>query len=289
MGLSFPTPLGLAAGCDKNGDFIDALGAVGFGFIEVGTVTPRPQSGSPRPRLFRVSNELAVVNRMGFNNKGVDYAVGRLRRRKFGGICGLNIGKNADTPNESASDDYLACFRAVYGQADYVTVNISSPNTPGLRSLQSSDGIQQVVGPMLSERQRLEREHGKFVPVLVKIAPDLKDEDIQVICSTVRALGIDGVVATNTTTDPGVLSHAMPGGASGGISGRPLFAQSLGVVKGLRASLGASVPIIGVGGITDGTAAENMLRAGANLIQIYTGFVYKGPGLLKEIYEGMRQ
>lgn len=289
MGLAFPTPLGLAAGCDKNGDYIDALGAVGFGFIEVGTVTPRPQSGSSRPRLFRAPSDLAVINRMGFNNKGVDYAVKRLRRRTFSGVCGVNIGKNAATPNDSASADYLTCFKAVYGCADYVTVNISSPNTPGLRSLQSADGLQQVVGPLLSERARLEREHGKVVPVLVKIAPDLLDEELNAICSTVKDLGVDGVVATNTTTDLGVLSQPAPSGVSGGVSGRPLLAQSLRVIRLLRASLGAGLPIVGVGGVTDSSAAQEMLRAGANLIQIYTGFVYKGPELLLEIYEGMRR
>jgi dihydroorotate dehydrogenase len=289
LGLTFPTPLGLAAGCDKNGDFINALGAVGFGFIEIGTVTPRPQSGSPRPRLFRVPKDLAVINRMGFNNKGVDYAVEKLRRRTFAGICGVNIGKNANTPTENAADDYLTCFKAVYRYADYVTVNISSPNTPGLRSLQSPDGIQHVVAPLLSERRPLEREHGKFVPVLVKIAPDLSDQDIQAIGFAVRNLGVDGIVATNTTTDFGVLSSVVPDGASGGVSGRPLLARSLDVVKELRASLGSSTPIIGVGGITDGEAAQEMLRAGANLIQIYTGFVYKGPDVLREIYENTRR
>jgi dihydroorotate dehydrogenase len=289
MGLAFPTPLGLAAGCDKNGDYIDALGAVGFGFIEVGTVTPRPQLGSPRPRLFRVPDDLAVINRMGFNNRGVDYAVKRLRRRTFGGVCGVNIGKNADTPNDSASADYLTCFKAVYGYTDYVTVNLSSPNTPGLRSLQSADGIQRVVGTLLEERPRLEREHGRIVPVLVKIAPDLGVEELHAICSAARSIGVDGVVATNTTTDLGVLSRGAPTGASGGVGGRPLLAQSLRVVRELRASLGTGIPIVGVGGITDGVAAQEMLRAGASLIQIYTGFVYKGPDLLPEIYEGMRR
>jgi dihydroorotate dehydrogenase len=287
LGLSFPTPLGLAAGCDKSGDFIDALGAVGFGFLEIGTVTPRPQSGSPRPRLFRVPADFAIINRMGFNNKGVDYAVSRLQRRSFAGICGVNIGKNATTPNDSAADDYLTCFKAVYPCADYVTVNVSSPNTPGLRALQSAEGLRQIAGALLSERHRLERQHGKRVPVLVKIAPDLDDTGIHVISSAVRELGIDGVVATNTTTDPGVLSRAAPDGATGGVSGRPLLAQSLRVVGALRAALGKDTPIIGVGGITDSASAQQMLRAGANLLQIYTGFIYKGPALVSEIHAGI--
>jgi dihydroorotate dehydrogenase len=287
MGLAFPTPLGLAAGCDKNGDFIDALGALGFGFIEIGTVTPRPQPGNPRPRLFRVRGDMAVINRMGFNNKGVHYAVERLRRRTFRGICGVNIGKNATTPQANAPDDYLACFKAVYAHADYVTVNISSPNTPGLRSLQSEEGIHSVVAPLLMERQKLEREHGRFVPVLVKIAPDLDSDGIQAVCSAVQSLGVDGVVATNTTTDLGVLG-ALPAGASGGVSGRPLLTRSLRVVKELRATLGADVPIIGVGGITDCAAACEMLHAGANLLQIYTGFVYRGPALLRAIHESLQ-
>jgi len=288
LGLTFPSPLGLAAGCDKNGDFIDALGATGFGFIEIGTVTPRPQVGSPRPRLFRIPSELAIVNRMGFNNKGVEYVVAQLKRRTFGGICGVNIGKNADTPNENAAEDYLTCFRAVYKHADYVTVNISSPNTPGLRALQSSEGLRQVAGSLLSERHGLERSYGKRVPLLVKIAPDLSDTEVDAVSTTVLELGIDGVVATNTTTDLGVLSRSASE-TTGGVSGRPLLKHSLRVVMRLRSSLGASTPIVGVGGVTDSDAAQEMLRAGANLVQIYTGFVYKGPSLLTEIYGGMRR
>jgi dihydroorotate dehydrogenase len=289
LGLVFPTPLGLAAGCDKNGDFIDALGAIGFGFIEIGTVTPRPQFGSPRPRLFRVPCDLAVINRMGFNNRGIDYVVAQLQRRTFAGICGVNIGKNAETPNDNAADDYLTCFRAVYKHADYVTINISSPNTPGLRALQSTEGLRRIAGALLSERHALERQHDKRVPVLVKIAPDLNDAEIRAVSLVVRELGIDGVVATNTTTDLGVLSQSVPSGATGGVSGRPLLVHSLRVVRRLRASLGANTPIVGVGGITDSVAAQRMLHAGANLIQIYTGFVYKGPGLLREVYEGMHR
>jgi dihydroorotate dehydrogenase len=281
--------LGLAAGCDKNGDYIDALGSLGFGFIEIGTITPRPQPGSPRPRLFRVPSDLAVINRMGFNNKGVDYAVMRLQPRTFTGICGVNIGKNADTPNDRAADDYLTCFRAVYWHADYVTVNVSSPNTPQLRELQSAEGLRQVAGALLTERSRLQREHGKRVPVLVKIAPDLNDAELHAVSSAVSELGIDGVVATNTTSSLGVLSQSAPRGATGGVSGRPLLTHSLRVIKTLRASLGADTPIVGVGGITDSVAAQEMLSAGANLIQIYTGFIYKGPKLLCDIYDGMRR
>jgi dihydroorotate dehydrogenase len=287
LGLTFPTPLGLAAGCDKNGDYIDALGSIGFGFIEIGTVTPRPQAGSPKPRLFRLASDMAVINRMGFNNKGVDHVVAQLRRRTFTGICGVNIGKNADTPNDQAAEDYVIGFRAVYPYADYVTVNLSSPNTPGLRALQTSEGLQQVAGTVLSERSLLARQYGRRVPVLVKIAPDLDDEEIEAVSRSVRELGIDGVVATNTTTDFSVLTQRPPAGASGGLSGRPLFPRSVQVVGKLRAALGPETPIIGVGGITDSSSAQQMLRAGANLVQIYTGLVYKGPGLLDEIYAGM--
>ncbi len=289
LGLTFPTLLGLAAGCDKNGDFIDALGGLGFGFLEIGTITPRPQAGNPRPRLFRAPADLAVINRMGFNNKGVDYAVERLRTRTFTGICGVNIGKNADTPNDHAADDYLRCFRAVYPHADYVTVNISSPNTPGLRALQTAEGLRRIAGALLQERHTLERQHGKRVPLVVKIAPDLSDAELNAISTAVRELGIDGVVATNTTTDTGVLLHGVPVNATGGVSGRPLLPHSLRVVRALRASLSADTAIIGAGGITDGMAAQEMLRAGANLLQIYTGFVYKGPDLLRDIHAMCRK
>jgi dihydroorotate dehydrogenase len=230
---------------------------------------------------------MAVINRMGFNNKGVAYAVSRLKQRTFDGICGVNIGKNASTPTDSAADDYLMCFAAVYEHADYVTVNVSSPNTPGLRTLQSADGLRRVIGGLISERADLERRHGRHVPILVKIAPDLDGNEIHDIGAAVRELGIDGVVATNTTTNFDLLTQGAPSGVSGGLSGRPLHERSIGVVRALRASLGANIPIIGVGGITDSASAQEMFRAGADLIQVYTGFVYKGPGLLQEIYGGM--
>lgn len=288
LGMSFPSRLGLAAGCDKNGDYIDALGAVGFGFIEVGTVTPRAQSGRPRPRLFRFPRDLAIVNRMGFNNKGVEHVVHRLKTRKFSGVCGVNIGKNADTPNDRAVDDYLKCLRSVYAHADYVTVNISSPNTPGLRDLQSSIALQGILGALHAEREKLEQAAGKRVPILVKVSPDMTQPDLVAVASVLRDLGVDGVVATNTTTNLHAISGSVPAGVGGGLSGKPLLESSLRAVTLLRSSLDAKTVIVGVGGITDAVSAQAMLNAGANLLQVYTGLVYKGPALLQEIYDGMR-
>lgn len=288
LGLRFRNPLGLAAGCDKNGDYIDALGAVGFGFIEVGTVTPRPQSGSPRPRLFRIPSQLAVINRMGFNNKGADCVVQKLRTRRYPGVCGVNIGKNASTPNERAQDDFLMCFRQVYPYADYVTLNLSSPNTPGLRDLQTRAGIDQVAGVLLQERRALRQQSGRNVPVLLKVAPDLDGEVVSEIAGAVRTLGLDGVVATNTTTDMQSVAPWVPPGASGGLSGRPLLGRSISVVREVRTRIGCELPIIGVGGITTGEAATDMLGAGANLLQIYTGFIYRGPALVSEILGAIR-
>lgn len=283
LGLSFKNPLGLAAGCDKNGDFLDALGAVGFGFIEIGTVTPRPQFGSPRPRLFMIPTELALINRMGFNNKGIDHVVENLRRKTFSGICGVNIGKNADTANDRAQDDYLACFRKVFPYADYVTINLSSPNTPRLRELQTGEGIDQVAGALLEERIRLRTKVGREVPLLVKIGPDLSAEDVREISVSVRKLGLDGVVAANTTIELEPVAHLAPPGASGGLSGRPMLSRSLATIRELRKNLGAAVPIIGAGGITTGAAAIEMMHAGADLLQIYTGFVYLGPALIADV------
>lgn len=283
FGLQFKNVLGLAAGCDKNGDFLDSLGAIGFGFVEVGTVTPRPQVGSARPRLYRIPSKLTVINRMGFNNKGIDYVVEKLARRTYSGVCGVNIGKNADTPNDRAQDDFLKCFRKVYQFADYVTVNLSSPNTPRLRELQTRAGIDQIAGVLLEERSRLRLSSGRYVPLLIKIAPDLGKDEVRAIAGAVTELNLDGVVATNTTTDLEPIADLVPRGASGGLSGEPLFAHSLSMVQELRASLGENVPIIGVGGITSASAAMEMRQAGANLLQIYTGFVYRGPALVAEI------
>jgi dihydroorotate dehydrogenase len=285
FGLQFKNPLGLAAGCDKNGDFLNALGAVGFGFVEVGTVTPRPQGGNARPRLWRIPSKLAVVNRMGFNNKGVDYVVDRLKCRSYTGICGVNIGKNADTPNDRAEQDYLECFSKVYPHADYVTLNLSSPNTSGLRALQSRAGIEQVAGAVVAARNRLRATSGRYVPILLKIAPDLSEKELSGIADSVQHVGLDGVVATNTSTDLEPVTHLAPSVLSGGLSGEPLLERSLPVIRALRAHLGPTMPIVGVGGITSADAALRMLQAGASLIQIYTGFVYRGPALVSEIMD----
>lgn len=283
FGLAFAHPLGLAAGFDKNGDYLDALGALGFSHIELGTVTPRPQSGNPKPRMFRAPSADALVNRMGFNNKGVDHLVARLSRARYAGIRGVSIGKNADTPLEQAPQDYLACLEKVYALADYVAVNVSSPNTARLRELQAPDGLSSIVGPLLESRARLETRHGRRVPLLVKIAPDLDDAQISAMAASLRSLGVDGVIATNTTTDLSALGPEWPAERRGGLSGAPLHARSAAVIRQLRAELGGSFPIIGVGGIVDGDRAAATLRAGADLLQIYTGFAYRGPALLEEI------
>ena len=281
FGLRFAHPLGLAAGFDKNGDYLDALGALGFSHIELGTVTPRPQPGNPKPRMFRVAHSCALINRMGFNNKGVDHLVARLARSRYRGIRGISIGKNFHTPLANAQDDYLACLRKVYACADYVAVNISSPNTAGLRELQGRDGLQRILGSLLEERRALQGRFGKRVPLLVKIAPDLDSGQIGALAENLRTVGIDGgvdgVIATNTFA----VEH------EGGLSGAPLHPMSLRVISRLRAELGASFPIIGVGGILNADNALNMLRAGANLLQIYTGFAYRGSALLEEILRAL--
>jgi dihydroorotate dehydrogenase len=286
LGLEFANVLGLAAGCDKSGDYLDALGSLGFGHIEIGTVTPRPQRGNDRPRLFRYPAQRAVVNRMGFNNKGIDHVVARLQRRRYRGICGVNIGKNADTPLARAEDDYRICFRKAYAVADYFVINVSSPNTPGLRGLQSEEGLERIVAALFEERGRLAAVTARRVPILVKIAPDLALPEVAALAVLIRRLELDGVVATNTTTDLG--SVGMHGGVaggsdSGGLSGAPLHPRSLSVIRQLRAALGLAFPIIGVGGICDAATAAETLQAGANLIQFYTGFIFRGPGLIDEI------
>src|SRR5271168_308374 len=277
FGLQFAHPLGLAAGFDKNGDYLDALGALGFSHIELGTVTPRAQPGNPKPRMFRVPHSCALINRMGFNNKGVDHLVARLSGSRYRGVRGISIGKNFDTPLENAQDDYLACLRKVYGCADYVAVNISSPNTARLRELQAGDGLQRILGSLLEERRTLAARFGKRVPLLVKVAHDLGESQISALARELRTLQIDGVIATNTSA----------AGQQGGLSGAPLYHLSLGVVSQLRAELGASFPIIGVGGIVNADHALGMLRAGANLLQIYTGFAYRGAALLEEILRAL--
>jgi dihydroorotate dehydrogenase len=287
FGLTFAHPLGLAAGFDKNGDYIDALGALGFSHIELGTVTPRPQPGNPKPRMFRPPGGALLVNRMGFNNKGVDHLVGRLERARYRGIRGISIGKNADTPIERAVEDYLACLRKVYAHADYIAVNVSSPNTARLRELQDPDGLQRILGSLLDTRAALQRDHAKQVPLLVKIAPDLDSDQIAALASAVKSLGIDGIIATNTTTDLSALGPAWPGECRGGLSGAPLHARSVTVIAQLRAELGDRFPIIGVGGIVDAERASTTLRAGANLLQVYTGFAYHGAALIEDVLEAL--
>jgi dihydroorotate dehydrogenase len=287
-GLRFAHPLGLAAGFDKNGDHLDALGALGFSHIELGTVTPRPQPGNSKPRMFRPARGIALVNRMGFNNQGVDHLVARLERARYRGIRGVSIGKNADTPIDRAAEDYVTCMRKVYAHADYIAVNVSSPNTARLRELQDPDGLQRVLGALLETRAALGRDHVKRVPLLVKIAPDLEPDHIVSLAATLRSLGVDGVIATNTTTDLSALGPGWPGDRRGGLSGAPLHARSLAVVAQLRAELGSGFPIIGVGGIVDADGAVAMLEAGADLLQIYTGFAYRGQALIEEVLDALR-
>ena len=290
FGLSFPNPVGCAAGLDKNGAHIDALLALGFGFVEVGTTTPRPQEGNPKPRMFRLPEQNAVINRLGFNNDGVDAMVrnvGKARRR--GGLLGINIGKNKDTPNEDAVDDYLFCLERVYPLADYITVNISSPNTAGLRELQEEQQLRQLVGTLREAQEKLGAQHGKRVPMLVKIAPDLSDDDIDACARVLSDLQVDGVVATNTTTDRLPVEHHPLAREAGGLSGAPLYGKSTAVLRRLRARLDDSIPIIGVGGILSGADAAGKITAGAQLVQFYTGLIYRGPDLVGECVDAIRR
>ena len=282
MGLRFPNPVGLAAGLDKNADYVDALGALGFGFIEVGTVTPLPQEGNPQPRLFRLADDLAIINRMGFNNKGVDHVVEQLKKRKWRGIVGVNIGKNLTTSVDNATNDYLVCLRKVYPVASYVAVNLSSPNTPGLRNLQFGEQLDQLLGALKAEQAKLLSEHKKRVPLLVKIAPDLNDEEIVEMAAAFRKHAIDGVIATNTTLERPGVADSLHGDEAGGLSGLPLRGRSTRVLKKICQQL-PGVPVIGVGGIVWGTDALEKFRAGATLVQVYTGFIYEGPGLIRTL------
>lgn len=289
MGLDFPNPVGLAAGLDKNGDYIDALAALGFGFIEVGTVTPRPQPGNPRPRLFRLPEARAIINRMGFNNNGVDYLLARVRQARYRGVLGINIGKNADTPVERAADDYLIGLRKVYTAASYVTVNISSPNTANLRSLQEGAALTALLGRLKQEQQALAERHQKYVPLAVKIAPDLGAEAVAEMAAVIRESGIDAVIATNTTLAREAVARLPHGGETGGLSGAPLTRRATEVVSELHAVLRDTVPIIAAGGIMDGADALAKLRAGASLVQVYSGLIYRGPALVREVAAALVQ
>ncbi|HSN19165.1 MAG TPA: quinone-dependent dihydroorotate dehydrogenase [Usitatibacter sp.] len=288
MGLEFPNPVGLAAGLDKNGEYVDALAALGFGFIEVGTVTPRPQPGNPRPRLFRLEEHGALINRMGFNNQGVEALLRNVERACFRGILGINIGKNFDTPLDRAADDYLACLEAVYARASYVTVNISSPNTKDLRDLQSSERLGELLAALMERRAALARRDGATKPLLVKVAPDLDDAQIEAIASLAVSHGVDGLIATNTTVArEGVVGHRHSFEA-GGLSGKPLLVPSTRVLRRFADALGGRVPLIGVGGIFSGADARAKIEAGASLVQLYTGFVYRGPALVAEARRALR-
>jgi dihydroorotate dehydrogenase len=287
LGFKFAHPLGLAAGFDKNGDHLDALGAIGFSHVELGTVTPRPQPGNPKPRMFRIRSRGALVNRMGFNNQGAAHLVERLAVSRYAGVRGISIGKNADTPIEDAASDYVACLREVYAAADYVAVNVSSPNTARLRELQGRDGLERIVGALAEERTRLEARHGKHVPLLVKIAPNLDAEQISALAATVRSLPVQGIIATNTSTDLSSLGAAWPAAHRGGLSGAPLHPLSVAVIGQLRAEMGPGFPLIGVGGIGDAATALATLNAGADLIQVYTAFGYQGPRLVEDIVSAL--
>ena len=283
MGLTFKNPLGLAAGLDKNGECIDALGAMGFGSIEIGTVTPRPQPGNDKPRLFRLVEAEGLINRMGFNNLGVDHLVENVKRSHFDGVLGINIGKNKDTPVEHGKDDYLICMEKVYAYAGYIAVNISSPNTPGLRTLQYGEALDDLLTAIKNKQNELQAIHHKYVPVAVKIAPDLSAEElIQVADSLVRH-NIDGVIATNTTLDRSLVQGMKNCDEAGGLSGRPVQLKSTEIIRALSAELKGQLPIIGVGGIDSVIAAREKMAAGASLVQIYSGFIFKGPPLIKEI------
>lgn len=291
-GLTFPNPVGLAAGLDKNACCIDGFAQLGFGFIEVGTVTPRPQPGNPKPRIFRLPEANALINRFGFNNEGVETFVRNVRGARFrstGGILGINIGKNKDTPIERANDDYLTALQAVYADADYITINISSPNTQNLRELQSDAALDSLLAALTAKRSELAHEHGHKVPLFVKIAPDLDEQQIALIAQALQQHGIDGVIATNTTISRTMVSHLSHGAETGGLSGAPLRQASTQVIRQLRQALGADYPIIGVGGIMSGYDAQEKINAGANLVQLYTGLIYRGPALVKEVAQALAQ
>jgi dihydroorotate dehydrogenase len=292
MGVTFPNPVGLAAGLDKDGSYIDGLAALGFGSIEIGTVTPRAQPGNPKPRMFRLPAAHAIINRMGFNNGGVDAFVANVQASRFyqgkQGVLGLNIGKNADTPIERAADDYLHCLEKVYPYASYVTVNISSPNTKNLRQLQGASELDALLSQLKEAQLRLADQHKRYVPVALKIAPDIDSEQIKNIADALLRHKLDGVIATNTTITRDAVKGLQYGEEAGGLSGAPVFELSNQVVRGLKAELGDALPIIGVGGILSGSNAKAKMEAGASLVQLYSGLIYRGPALVKECADALR-
>ncbi|GAB4271571.1 MAG: quinone-dependent dihydroorotate dehydrogenase [Methylomicrobium sp.] len=283
IGLEFKNPVGLAAGLDKNGDYIDALADLGFGFIEIGTVTPRPQPGNPKPRLFRLPEHQAIINRMGFNNKGIDYLLDRVQRSQYRGVLGINIGKNFDTPIENAVDDYLIGLRKAYRAASYITINISSPNTKNLRQLQQGDEIRSLISALKEEQLKLQQEYGKYTPLALKIAPDLTSEEIRHIAGLLGEFEIDAVIATNTTVARDKIAGHRLAEETGGLSGAPVREKSTEVVAGLAAELNGKLPIIAAGGILSADDALDKIRAGASLVQVYSGLIYQGPELVADI------
>jgi len=283
MGLQFPNRVGLAAGLDKNGDYIEALSAVGFGFIEIGTVTPKPQEGNPKPRLFRLPEAQAIINRMGFNNLGVDHLIEQVKVAQTDAIIGINIGKNFNTPVENAINDYLIGLKKVYSYADYITINISSPNTPGLRSLQFGESLNQLLNTLKEEQARLQQQYARYVPMAVKVAPDLSPDEVEELAQAFTQFKIDAVIATNTTLSRNGVENLTFGDEAGGLSGRPVFEKSTEIVRQFRQALPENLPIIAAGGIMSSGDVAKKLDAGASLVQIYSGFIYQGPSLINNI------
>lgn len=286
LGMSFPNPVGLAAGLDKNGRCIDGFGQMGFGFIEIGTITPLAQPGNEKPRIFRLPEKNAIINRMGFNNDGVDALVANVKRANYRGILGINIGKNKDTPNELGHEDYVKCMHKVYEYADYITVNISSPNTPGLRDLQFGDSLTTLLSAVKATQLELQTKHNKYVPVLVKIAPDMDDVAIEQVVDCIVTQGMDGIIATNTTLSREAVKGLEHAEEMGGLSGDPVRSMSTEVIRKIR-QINKTIPIIGVGGVGSAEAAKEKLEAGANLVQVYSNFIYQGPKLIKDIVESL--
>lgn len=288
MGIEFPNAIGLAAGLDKNADHFNALAQFGFGFVEVGTVTPKAQAGNDKPRMFRLESDCAVINRMGFNNRGVAYLADQVRSSNYSGVLGINIGKNKDTPLERAHEDYQLCMQRIYTLADYITVNISSPNTPGLRDLQIGQATENLLKEVKKTQQQLTDKYSRYVPIAVKVAPDMSEQDLSDFCDTARALRVDAIIAGNTTLSRDDLSSEHSG-ETGGLSGKPLTLKARAAITQLAQRLQNEIPIIGCGGIFSGEDAVAHLKAGASLLQIYTGFIYQGPALISEIRQAVQQ
>ena len=289
MGLKFPNRVGLAAGLDKNGEYVDALSSLGFGFVEVGTVTPRPQPGNPKPRLFRIKEAEAIVNRMGFNNDGVEQLLENVSKAQYDGVLGINIGKNFDTPVEKAVDDYLIGMEKIYQKADYMVVNISSPNTPGLRDLQFGETLKALLGSLKEKQHQLHNEYGVYKPLAIKIAPDLSSDNIQELAETFTQFEMDGVIATNTTFDRSQVEGMSNADEQGGLSGKPLATQSSKVIKNLVEAMNHKIPVIGVGGIHNAETAIEKIEAGASLVQVYSGFIYEGPQLIHTAGQALKE